>query len=63
MPLVWEEVNDSLDPKTFTIKNAIERMERMGSDPVLPVLENKPDLAHVLEQLASVMAGGDMKND
>jgi bifunctional non-homologous end joining protein LigD len=63
MPLVWEEVNDSLDPEAFTIKNALERMERLGADPVLPVLEVKPDLAQVLEQLASVMAGGDVKND
>jgi bifunctional non-homologous end joining protein LigD len=56
MPLLWDEVNDSLDPKTFTIKNALERLERLGSDPVLPVLEMKPDLALALEQLASVMA-------
>ena len=33
---VWDEVNDSLDPKAFTIKNAPERMERLGTDPVLP---------------------------
>jgi bifunctional non-homologous end joining protein LigD len=56
MPLVWDEVNDSLDPKAFTIKNALERMERLGKDPVSPVLEVKPDLANVLEQLASVMS-------
>jgi bifunctional non-homologous end joining protein LigD len=56
MPLLWDEVNDSLDPKTFTIKNALERLDRLGSDPVLPVLEMKPDLPLALEQLASVMA-------
>jgi len=56
MPLQWNEVNDSLDPKTFTIRNAIARMEGLGADPVLPVLEAKPDLARVLEQLAGVMA-------
>jgi DNA primase len=56
MPLLWDEVNDSLDPRAFTIKNALERLERLGSDPVLPVLELKPDLALALEQLASVMA-------
>ncbi len=33
MPLLWDEVNESLDPKTFTIKNAIARMERLGADP------------------------------
>ena len=56
MPLLWDEVNESLDPKAFTIKNAPERMERFGADPVLPVLETKPDLAHVLDQLAGLMA-------
>ena len=56
MPLVWDEVNDSLDPKAFTIKNAVERMERLGTDPVLAVLETKADLLQVLEQLARVMA-------
>ncbi len=55
MPLVWDEVNDSLDPKAFTIRTALERIERLGSDPVLPVLEVKPDLAQVLDQLASVL--------
>jgi len=32
-------------------------MEHLGSDPVLRVLEEKPDLAQVLEQLAGMMAG------
>ena len=57
MPLVWDEVNESLDARTFTIANAIPRMEKMGTDPVAPVLESKPDLAQVLEQLAGLMAG------
>ena len=52
MPLLWDEVNDSLDPRAFTIKTAIERMERLTSDPVAPVLEEKPDLGGVLERLA-----------
>ena len=56
MPLVWDEVNDALDPKAHTIRTALERMEQLGSDPVLPVLEEKPDLAQVLERLAEVMA-------
>jgi bifunctional non-homologous end joining protein LigD len=55
MPLQWDEVNDSLDPKAFTIKNAVERMERFGTDPVLPVLEIKPELADILDQLARVL--------
>ena len=51
MPLEWSEVNATLDPKTFTIRNAVERMERMGRDPMMPVLEQKPDLAGVLTRL------------
>ncbi len=58
MPLLWDEVNDSLDPKAFTIKNAIERMERLGTDPVSPVLEGKPDLPAVLQRLGAVTGAG-----
>jgi bifunctional non-homologous end joining protein LigD len=59
MPLLWDEVNDSLDPRTFTIKNAIERMERLGVDPVAAVLDDRPDLGAVLQRLAEVMASQD----
>jgi bifunctional non-homologous end joining protein LigD len=56
MPLTWEEVNQSLDPRAFTIKTAIERMERLGRDPAVQVLDDKPDLPVVLERLAGMMA-------
>ncbi len=52
MPLRWDEVNEALDPKDFTIRNAVERMERLTADPLLPVLEQKPDLGGVLDRLA-----------
>jgi bifunctional non-homologous end joining protein LigD len=52
MPLVWDEVADGLDPRTFTIKNAVARMEGLTSDPVVEVLEQKPDLEEVLQRLA-----------
>jgi len=29
----------------------------LGRDPAVQVLEDKPDLAHVLERLAAMMAG------
>ena len=51
MPLLWDEVNESLDPKAFTIKSTLERLQRMGSDPVSPVLDLKPDLTQVLDEL------------
>lgn len=57
MPLTWEEVDESLDPRAFTIRNARERMERMASDPVVAVLGQKPDLEKVLERLAGGVQG------
>ena len=57
MPLLWDEVNESLDPRTFTIRNAVERMERLGRDPVLPSRDETPDLPAVLERLAKLMTG------
>ncbi len=58
MPLEWHEVNESLDPRNFTIKNAIERLEKLGSDPVHGVLEEVPDLMAVLQRLAEREAAG-----
>ncbi len=55
MPLTWDEVNESLDPRAFTIKTALLRMERLGADPVLPVLGETPDLMKVLEKLGRMM--------
>jgi bifunctional non-homologous end joining protein LigD len=56
MPLVWDEVADGLDPRDFTIRNAVNRMESLTSDPVSPVLEQKPDLQAVLKRLARELA-------
>ena len=53
MPLQWDEVNASLDPRTFTIRNAIERLERLGHDPVRGVLDIVPELQAVLQRLAA----------
>jgi len=56
MPLRWDEVVDGLNPKDFTIRNAIERMERLEADPVAAVLSEIPDLAGVLERLAELLS-------
>jgi bifunctional non-homologous end joining protein LigD len=56
MPLEWSEVVQGLDPKNFTIKNAVERMEKLGVDPVRRVLEEKPDLGEVLGRLAGALS-------
>jgi len=55
MPLLWDEVNQSLDPRAFTIKTAVERMERLGQDPAGQVLHDKPDLALVITKLQEIM--------
>jgi bifunctional non-homologous end joining protein LigD len=52
MPLRWEEVSDGLDPKNYTIKNGVERMESLTTDPCIEVLEQNPDLPAVLQRLA-----------
>ncbi|MGI8400333.1 MAG: DNA ligase D [Gemmatimonadaceae bacterium] len=56
MPLVWDEVSSSLDPRDFTIKTALGRMDRLGADPVSDVLESMPDLPEVLNRLATIWA-------
>jgi bifunctional non-homologous end joining protein LigD len=58
MPLRWEEVNESLDPRDYTIRNAVERMEGLRTDPVIPVLDARPDLSEVLQRLAAELQGG-----
>jgi bifunctional non-homologous end joining protein LigD len=55
MPLVWEEVNETLDPKKFTIKTAIERMQSMDRDPCVSAINEKIDLTQVLKRLSEAM--------
>ena len=51
MPIEWDEVNGKLHNTNFTIANALKRMEKLGHDPVLSVLDLKPNLVGVLERL------------
>jgi len=51
MPIEWHQVTAKLDNGKFTIANAKKRMEKLKHDPLLPVLEEKPDLVAVLERL------------
>lgn len=53
MPLRWDEVDGTLDPRNYTIRNAVARMEALGEDPVLAVLDARPDLGEVLRRLAA----------
>jgi bifunctional non-homologous end joining protein LigD len=52
MPLRWSEVTAKLDPKQFTIRTAVARMEKLGEDPLRPVVTTQPKLAAVLAKLA-----------
>jgi DNA primase len=54
MPLEWEEVTMSLNPRDYTIKTAIERMQKTSNDPVQPVLTAVPHLAAILEKAMRV---------
>src|SRR5437867_12974739 len=51
MPIDSEEVNAKLRNSNFTIANARKRMEKLGHDPVVKVLELKPKLMGVLERV------------
>jgi bifunctional non-homologous end joining protein LigD len=51
MPLLWRDVTPKLDIRKFTITNAPARMKKLKEDPLLPVLDLKPDLVSALERL------------
>src|SRR5438477_7100833 len=51
MPIEWDEVNGKLHNSNWTIANALKRMQKLGHDPVVKVLETKPKLMGVLERL------------
>jgi bifunctional non-homologous end joining protein LigD len=50
-PLLWDEVDETLDPRRFTIRTLPERMSVFGRDPLAPVLTEKPDLVTALARL------------
>jgi bifunctional non-homologous end joining protein LigD len=60
MPLEWDEVSPELERARFgfTIKTALDRMEKLGHDPVRPVIEEQPDFAQVLARLGQELASG-----
>jgi bifunctional non-homologous end joining protein LigD len=51
-PLRWNEVNEKLDIRSFTLGNLPARMQRLKRDPLREVLELKPDLRSALERLS-----------
>ncbi|HYC32203.1 MAG TPA: DNA ligase D, partial [Gemmatimonadales bacterium] len=57
VPLAWSEVTDALDIRSHTIKTVPERMRKLGTDPLVEVLERKPDLGAALGRLAKGRKG------
>lgn len=55
MPLSWDEVNGRLKNPRFHIKNAVRRMKRLKTDPMLGVLDTVPDLEGALGRLAGML--------
>ena len=56
MPLLWEEVNASLNPRDHTIRNALQRMATLRGDHILPVLTQAPDLGGILQRLSALFS-------
>ena len=58
MPLKWTEVNARLRIDKYTMQNAVKRMEKLGDDPLAPVLTLAPDLGAALAALGGLMDAG-----
>jgi len=56
MPLRWREVTPRLDPERYTIENAPRRMKRLGEDPMLEVLTQRPNLVRALGALSALVS-------
>jgi bifunctional non-homologous end joining protein LigD len=55
-PLLWREVNAGLDPRAFTLRTVLPRLERRGRDPMREVLTRKPALGPALARLGERLA-------
>lgn len=54
-PLEWEEVNETLHPSQFTIKNVLERLNKTG-DLWRPVIETGANINKILKKLEELKA-------
>jgi bifunctional non-homologous end joining protein LigD len=55
-PLLWDEVDETLELRRFTMRTLPERMSVFGRDPLAPVLTEKPDLVTALARLSARLA-------
>jgi bifunctional non-homologous end joining protein LigD len=56
-PLDWSELRGGLEIGAFTLRTVPGRLERLG-DPLLPLLDQQPDLLTALERLERLLGGG-----
>jgi bifunctional non-homologous end joining protein LigD len=56
-PLDWKEVGPKLSLATYSIRSVPARMEKLGDDPLLPVLSLAPDLVGALGRLKARLDG------
>jgi bifunctional non-homologous end joining protein LigD len=56
-PLEWNEVDAQLDIRRHTIRTVPPRLERLGADPLRPVLDLAPDLVGALQRLHRRLEG------
>lgn len=52
-PLLPSEVTQDLRPADHTIRTVPERLQRLGADPMFPILTEKPDLLVAPEKLST----------
>lgn len=50
MPLLWDEVNEKLSPAQFTLKNALQRLEKTG-DLWQPILGKGADIESIINKI------------
>ncbi|HWM91109.1 MAG TPA: DNA ligase D [Thermoanaerobaculia bacterium] len=54
-PLRWSEVSAKLDVRKLNLKTVPKRLEKLGEDPLRPVLELRPDLMSALGKLSELI--------
>ena len=54
-PLDWDEVDVSLEPGAFNLRTLPTRLAARADDPLLPVLEEQPDLDRSLHLLSGLL--------
>ena len=54
-PLAWSEVSSKLDVRKLNLRTVPKRLQKLGEDPLLLVLELRPDLMTALARLAELL--------